>query len=84
MPNSVHVRTTRDGKAVQSTIYNEYGEAVGHIDWKDLEGHHFSTPGQPATGHGAGNAHIPLSDPRIPADWQVLPLGVTPVQPRGT
>jgi len=82
--NSVHVRTTQDGRAIQSTVFNQRGEALGHIDWKDLEGHYFSTPGYPKSGHGAENAHIPLGDLRIPADWTRLPSGVTPVPPRGT
>jgi len=82
--NSVHVRTTQDGRAIQSTVFNQRSEALGHIDWKDLEGHYFSTPGYPKSGHGAGNAHIPLGDARIPDDWTRLPSGVTPVPPRGT
>ena len=55
--NTVHVRTTQDQRAVQSTIFNQRGEAMGHIDWKDLEGHYFSTPGYPNSGHGAGKTH---------------------------
>ena len=69
-PNSVHIRTTRDGKAVQSTIYNDKGEAIGHIDWKDSEGHIFDVPGQPATGHGPGHDHLPLGD--LPADSEAV------------
>jgi len=81
-PNSIHVRLTADGRAVQSTIYDQNGAAIGHIDWKDREGHIFS-PGRPWTGHGPGSAHIPLTDLRIPPDWQTLPIGVTPVLRRG-
>ena len=82
-PNSIYVRTTKHGAAVQTTIHDQRGRAIGHIDWKDGEAHIFTVPGDPSSGHGPGSAHIPLFDARIPLDWHTLPSGVRPVLRRG-
>ncbi|ADG67426.1 hypothetical protein Plim_1593 [Planctopirus limnophila DSM 3776] len=81
-PNSIHIRLSRDGRAVQTTIFNERGEAIAHIDWKDREGRLFTIPGSPRSGHGPGAPHLKLTDPLIPPDWQMLPQGVIPVPQR--
>lgn len=56
-PNSVYVQVhpTMTDKAIQSTVYNAEGKAVGQIDWKTQHGvgpghgHGFGTPGDFST-----------------------------------
>ena len=76
-PNSIYVQTTKDGRAVQSTVYNKDGRAVGHVDWKGSHGHKFE-PGKPNTGHGPGKEHIPLE--KLPDSWRKLPENIEPIR----
>lgn len=84
-PNSKWTQTSGDGKkAVQNTIYDANGDAVGQVDFKDHganapPGHgHAFPPGQPGAGHGPGGSHI---DPaNVPQGWADIPAGTVPAQ----
>ena len=86
--NSKWTQTTGDGtKAVQNTIYDADGNAVGQVDFKKHgpgappgHGHSFP-PGQPGVGHGPGATHL---DPtNVPEGWADIPPGLQPAQPLG-
>jgi len=68
-------------KAVQNTVYDGQGRAVGHVDFKrhgdaPLGHGHAFPPGQPQVGHGKGAPHI---DPKnVPAGWSTIPSGLVP------
>jgi hypothetical protein len=78
-------------KAVQNAIYDDAGDVIGHVDFKnhDLKGgqalsghgHTFPQPGNPASGHGLGKPHIPNA--QLPPGWDSLPPGVQPHTPLG-
>jgi hypothetical protein len=94
-PNSVYTHVDpKTGKAVQNAVYDDKGQVVAHIDFKNHgkdpatkteavsgHGHTFSTPGDPSTGHGAGKTHYPPGS--LPADYSQLPSGVQPHTPIG-
>jgi len=84
-PNSKWTQTSGDGtKAVQNTVYDSAGRAVGQVDFKQHgpgappgHGHSFP-PGQPGAGHGPGASHIPPN--QVPPGWATIPTGTTPAQ----
>lgn len=88
-PNSTYTHIDpKTGKAVQNAIYDDAGDVVGHVDFKNHgpgapsgHGHTFPQPGNPASGHGAGKPHIPNN--QLPPGWDTLPPGVQPHTPLG-
>lgn len=96
-PNSVYTHVDPvTGKAKQNAVYDQNGNVVAHIDFKNQgkdpkdptkvavsgHGHTFSTPGDPSTGHGKGADH---HDPgTLPPSYSALPAGVQPRTPLGT
>jgi RHS repeat-associated protein len=87
-PNSIYTQVDTNGNAVQNAIYDENGDVVGHVDFKNHgagapsgHGHIFPEPGNPASGHGPGSPHIP--NDQLPAGWDQLPTGVQPRTPIG-
>lgn len=87
-PNSVYTHLSKDGKALQNAAYDQNGDVISHVDFKNHgpgapsgHGHEFPQPGNPASGHGAGKPHIPNGD--LPLDWKKLPPGVQPHTPIG-
>jgi hypothetical protein len=88
-PNSMYTHVNSSGRAVQTAIYDANGNVIAHIDFKNHgssalsgHGHLFPTPGNPASGHGAGKPHVPNTD--LPAEWLRLPGGVLPYTPIGS
>ncbi|WP_158620001.1 FG-GAP-like repeat-containing protein [Corallococcus sicarius] len=87
VPFSRHVQVIKTGdKAVQIRIYDENGDAVGDVDFKNHSGAgsghgHMYPPQAPGSGHGSAHEHIPHD--KLPAGWSDLPNGVTPVNPIG-
>ena len=84
-PNSKWTQTSSDGtKAVQNTIYDASGRAVGQVDFKSHgseapPGHgHILSPGKLGSGHGEGATHIPPE--KVPAGWADIPKGLEPAQ----
>lgn len=78
----------KTGKAVQNAVYDDAGDVVGHVDFKNHgpgapsgHGHTFPQPGNPASGHGKGKPHIPNN--QLPPGWDTLPPGVQPHTPLG-
>ena len=96
-PNSVYTHVDpKTGKAKQNAVYDQDGNVVAHVDFKNHgkdpndptkqavsgHGHTFSTPGDPSTGHGKGKVHY---DPgTLPPSYSALPPGVQPHTPLGT
>ncbi len=88
-PNSIYTHIDpKTGRAVQNAIYDDAGDVVGHLDFKNHgpgapsgHGHRFPQPGNPASGHGAGKPHIPGA--QLPPEWSTLPPGVQPHTPFG-
>jgi hypothetical protein len=88
-PNSTYTHIDpKTGKAVQNAIYDDAGDVVGHVDFKNHgpgapsgHGHTFPQPGNPASGHGAGKPHI--SNNQLPPGRDTLPPGVLPHTPLG-
>ena len=95
-PNSIYTHVDpNSGKALQNSIYDGNGNVVGHVDFKNHNGHAtrsspngtsghahiFSTPGNPASGHGKGKPHIPSQ--HLPDGWSNLPPGISPHTPLG-
>lgn len=88
-PNSVYTHIDPlTGKAVQNAIYDSQGKVIGHVDFKNHgpgassgHGHSFPEPGNPGSGHGKGNPHIP--NDQLPAGWGDLPSGILPRTPIG-
>lgn len=88
-PNSVYTHIDpKTGKAVQNGVYGPDGKVIGHVDFKNHgpgapsgHGHTFPQPGNPASGHGPGNPHIPNN--QLPPGWDTLPPGVQPRTPLG-
>ena len=73
---------------MQNAVYDSSRDVIGHVDFKNHgvgapsgHGHSFPQPGNPGSGHGAGNPHIPNSD--LPSGWDALPPGVSPGTPIG-
>lgn len=88
-PNSKYTHVDPvTGKAKQTAVYDADGNVVGHVDYKkhgsEPSGHWhaFPTPGNPGSGHGATNPHLPYKD--LPPGWSDLPAGVVPHRPIGT
>jgi hypothetical protein len=86
-PDSVYTWINpKTGRALQNAIYDENGDVISHVDFKNHgepsgHGHTFSNPGDPATGHGPQCEHIP--NHQLPVGWDVLPRGVLPHTPIG-
>jgi len=87
-PNSEYIHVNEEEKAIQKAIYDENGDVIGHVDYKNHgkgapsgHGHTFPEPGNPASGHGPGNPHIPPGD--LPPGWGDLPPGIEPLTPIG-
>jgi hypothetical protein len=88
-PNSIYTHIDpKTGRGVQNAIYDDAGDVVGHLDFKNHgpgapsgHGHTFPQPGNPASGHGAGKPHIPGN--QLPSGWSTLPPGVQPHTPFG-
>jgi RHS repeat-associated protein len=87
-PNSKYTQVDSQGRATQNAIYDENGDVIGHVDFKNHgqgaesgHGHVFPEPGNPASGHGPGKPHIPNS--QLPSGWGSLPSGVQPKVPIG-
>jgi len=81
-PNSVYTHVDSSGRAVQNAIYDENGDVVGHVDFKQHGSappghfHTFPEPGNPGSGHGPGAPH---HDPSTqPPGWGDLPGGIQP------
>jgi hypothetical protein len=83
-PNSRYVQLHPNGRAIQTTIYDDAGDAIGHVDWKYQHGaapghgHRFGTPGDPSTGHGGQGMFYPAG--QLPEGWGELPPNVVPIQ----
>ena len=82
-PNSKYDHLEANGKAKQTAHYDENGDVIGHVDWKNHgqgvasgHGHKFPDAGNPASGHGRGKPHIPNQD--LPKDWQNPATGQIP------
>jgi RHS repeat-associated protein len=88
-PNSTYTHIDpKTGKAVQNATYDSEGKVISHVDFKNHgpnapsgHGHTFPEPGNPASGHGPGNPHIPNS--QLPAGADKLPPGIEPHTPIG-
>ncbi|TVP76009.1 MAG: hypothetical protein EA353_12805, partial [Puniceicoccaceae bacterium] len=88
-PNSTYTHIDpKTGRAVQNARYDDKGNVIGHVDFKNHgpgapsgHGHTFPQPGNPASGHGPGKPHIPNN--QLPAGWDALPPGVQPHTPIG-
>jgi len=84
---SIYTQVNKEGRAVQNAIYDENGNVIGHVDFKNTgpgaaSGHgHMFPPGQPGLGHGPGAPHIPYDE--LPPGWGDLPPGVSPHTPIG-
>ena len=83
-PDSNYVQLhPKRGTAIQSTIYDSSGRAIGHVDWKPQHGvgaghgHRFQTPGVPTSGHGGEGTFYHPGE--LPPGWDLLPPGVTPI-----
>ncbi len=84
-PNSVYTQLSGNGQfAVQNTIYNSDGLAVGQVDFKRHgaavpgHGHILNPPGNIESGHGANAVHLPPD--QVPKGWSVIPPGTQPSQ----
>jgi RHS repeat-associated protein len=83
-PNLVYVKmhSAPRNKAIQSTIYNQQGTAIGHVDWQRHgskppgHGHIFEFPGDPSSGHAPGQGIPPNL---VPPEWRWLPPGASPI-----
>ena len=84
-PNSKWTQTHPEmpDKAIQTTIYDADGKAVGQVDWKHQHGagpghgHGLETPGDLGSGHqGSGEFFEPDN---LPDGWGDLPDGVKPI-----
>jgi len=88
-PNSTYTHIDpKTGKAVQNAIYDQNGNVIGHVDFKNHgtnspsgHGHTFPTPGNPASGHDHITPPIPYD--KLPPGWGDLPPGVSPRTPIG-
>ncbi|MFJ2545086.1 RHS repeat domain-containing protein [Pseudomonas sp. NPDC087612] len=88
-PNSIYTKTDRTGSvAVQNTVYDEKGSAIGQIDFKNHggkatsgHGHIISRPGNLSAGHGPGAVHIEPN--KVPKGWNKIPNGMLPAIPIG-
>ena len=79
------VHPTMPGKAIQTTIYDGHGKAVGQVDWTAQHGpgpghgHGLATPGSFKSGHhGNGTFYQPG---QLPPAWGALPKGIEPITP---
>ncbi|WP_269765654.1 RHS repeat-associated core domain-containing protein, partial [Burkholderia ubonensis] len=88
-PESVYTTTDASGTlAVQNTIYDSNGNAVGQVDFKNHggcacsgHGHVLNPPGNFKSAHGPTAVHIPPAD--VPDGWSKIPAGLTPATPIG-
>jgi RHS repeat-associated protein len=88
-PNSVYTKSDKSGQvAVQNTIYDENGIAIGQVDFKNHggnavsgHGHIIDPPGNLSSGHGPGAVH--LEPGAVPQGWGVIPPGMQPSTPIG-
>ncbi len=84
-PNSryVQLHETMKDKAIQTTIYDSEGRAIGHVDWQAQHGvasghgHGFETPGDFSSGHGGRGTFYPPNS--LPSGWGELPPGISPI-----
>ncbi|MDF9618450.1 RHS repeat-associated core domain-containing protein, partial [Pseudomonas entomophila] len=89
-PNSVYTKLNGDKDlAVQNTVYNREGVAIGQVDFKNHgegapsgHGHILNPPGNFASAHGAGAVHVPPVE--VASGWSVIPPGTKPSQPIGS
>jgi hypothetical protein len=82
-PNSIYTWIDiKTGRALQNAVYNQNGDVIGHVDFKNhgrgaVSGHgHQFPPGNPFSGHGRGSNH--LANNQLPSGWDTLPTGVPP------
>jgi RHS repeat-associated protein len=88
-PESIYTKTDSTGIfAVQNTVYDENGAAIGQVDFKNHggcacsgHGHVIHPPGNLRGGHGATAVHILPND--VPQEWSAVPPGITPATPIG-
>jgi RHS repeat-associated protein len=86
-PDSVYTHTDQNGKALQNAIYDNHGNVIGYVDFKNHGGatsghyHEFPVPGDPSSGHGPGAPHFPHNT--LPPRWGHLPPGIPPHTPIG-
>ena len=86
-PNSswTQIHPDMPDKAIQTTIYNGNGSAIGQVDWKPQHGqgsghgHGLTTPGDFSSGHQGNGVFYPPG--QLPAGWGTLPKGVGPIKP---
>ena len=91
----LHPHRSEDRESEAERRYDQDGNVVAHVDFKNHgkdpkdptkmavsgHGHTFSTPGDPSTGHGEGAVH---HDPgTLPPSYSALPPGVQPHTPLG-
>nr|WP_319528789.1 RHS repeat-associated core domain-containing protein [Pseudomonas laurentiana] len=88
-PNSIYTKTNKDKTvAVQNTVYDEHGRAIGQVDFKNHgkgaasgHSHLIKPPGNLAAGHGPDATHIEPS--KVPLAWGKIPAGMKPSTPIG-
>ena len=86
-PNSkwTQVHPEMPDKAIQTTIYDGNGKAIGQVDWKPQHGqgsghgHGLTTPGDFYSGHQGNGTFYPSG--QLPEGWGNLPPGVGPIKP---
>ncbi|WP_338846797.1 RHS repeat-associated core domain-containing protein [Massilia sp. W12] len=89
VPDSIYTKTDGTGSvAVQNTIYDSQGNAIGQVDFKNHgggavsgHGHVLTPPGNFASAHGPSAVHLPPN--QVPAGWGAIPTGMTPATPIG-
>ncbi|MGB0743360.1 MAG: RHS repeat-associated core domain-containing protein, partial [Opitutales bacterium] len=87
-PNSTYFHLDKNGKLKQTALYDENGNVIGHVDYKNHgtdapsgHGHYFPEAGNPASGHGKGKPHIPRED--LPENWVEVPSDLETTIPVG-
>jgi hypothetical protein len=86
-PNSkwTQVHPTMRDKAIQTTIYDKKGRAIGQVDWKKQHGaasghgHGLTRPGDFSSGHQGNGLFYPPG--QLPLGWGNLPSGISPIHP---
>jgi RHS repeat-associated protein len=88
-PNSIYTKTDKTGTvAVQNTVYDAQGNAIGQVDFKNHgggavsgHGHVLEPPGNLMGGHGPNAVHIEPT--KVPPEWSAIPPGMKPSTPIG-
>ncbi|SEK13160.1 RHS repeat-associated core domain-containing protein, partial [Achromobacter sp. NFACC18-2] len=89
VPESIYTKTDASGKlAVQNTVYNVDGKAIGQVDFKNHggcacsgHGHILNPPGNFKSAHGQSAVH--LAPESVPDGWSTIPEGLIPATPIG-